>query len=308
MDRNTTSILIEKCHGVTEDVDSYVVDDITYKLKLEHYSRLDEQTNVDPITNKCLPMFKENDVPRLLSEFPSKTEDVIEEIAKLLELSWLDMNKINEDNGIEKLEKLVWRPLVKASQMIPIICIIKRQVDYLFVYFDQQNSMASLEQINLFADTTDVFSSKMDLIVTQFLNIFHFFAKHGIFPAFDLSHFSCEKHLWQAIDLYDIVLSIGSSNYENEQIPRIIDTVNMEDKTNNTLEYVTEQWRRGLLTNYDYLMKLNQFAGRNKKNLNYYPIMPWVHDFEGKGDFSLRPLNKSKYRINKGLLSFNDFN
>ncbi|XP_011180583.2 lysosomal-trafficking regulator isoform X2 [Zeugodacus cucurbitae] len=39
---------------------------------------------------------------------------------------------------------------------------------------------------------------------------------------------------------------------------------------------ITQQWREGLLTNWEYLMTLNQIAGRTYNDLMQYPIFPWI--------------------------------
>ncbi|KAH8234811.1 hypothetical protein KR032_003569 [Drosophila birchii] len=39
---------------------------------------------------------------------------------------------------------------------------------------------------------------------------------------------------------------------------------------------ITLQWREGLLTNWEYLMTLNQIAGRTYNDLMQYPVFPWV--------------------------------
>ncbi|EDV96847.1 GH16501 [Drosophila grimshawi] len=39
---------------------------------------------------------------------------------------------------------------------------------------------------------------------------------------------------------------------------------------------VTQQWRDGLLTNWEYLMALNQMAGRTYNDLMQYPVFPWI--------------------------------
>ena len=65
------------------------------------------------------------------------------------------------------------------------------------------------------------------------------------------------------------------------------------------LPEVVMQWVTGKLSNYDYLMILNQLANRSKGNPNYHPVLPWVMDFT-KPDGGYRDLAKSKYRLNKG--------
>ncbi|XP_012161091.1 uncharacterized protein LOC101454375 [Ceratitis capitata] len=39
---------------------------------------------------------------------------------------------------------------------------------------------------------------------------------------------------------------------------------------------ITQQWREGLLTNWEYLMTLNQIAGRTYNDLMQYPVFPWI--------------------------------
>lgn len=39
---------------------------------------------------------------------------------------------------------------------------------------------------------------------------------------------------------------------------------------------VVEQWRTRRITNFEFLMELNKFAGRTYDDLAQYPIFPWV--------------------------------
>lgn len=40
------------------------------------------------------------------------------------------------------------------------------------------------------------------------------------------------------------------------------------------------QWQRGLLSNYQYLLHLNNLADRSCNDLSQYPVFPWVlHDY-----------------------------
>jgi len=42
------------------------------------------------------------------------------------------------------------------------------------------------------------------------------------------------------------------------------------------LSYVTELWRNRLISNFEYLMQLNHFAGRSFNDLTQYPVFPFV--------------------------------
>lgn len=58
-------------------------------------------------------------------------------------------------------------------------------------------------------------------------------------------------------------------------------------------------WVHGRISNFYYLMQLNQLAGRRQGDPNYHPVLPWVVDFTvPHGRF--RDLRKSKFRLNKG--------
>jgi len=42
------------------------------------------------------------------------------------------------------------------------------------------------------------------------------------------------------------------------------------------LKQATHRWRHGLLSNFDYLLELNELADRTRNDLTQYPIFPWV--------------------------------
>jgi len=42
------------------------------------------------------------------------------------------------------------------------------------------------------------------------------------------------------------------------------------------IEKASNKWRKGLLSNFDYLMKINIYAGRTYNDLSQYPVFPWV--------------------------------
>jgi hypothetical protein len=48
------------------------------------------------------------------------------------------------------------------------------------------------------------------------------------------------------------------------------------DKKATDMEYQSNLWTQGILTNFDYLMILNNLASRSFSDLSQYPIMPWI--------------------------------
>ena len=41
-----------------------------------------------------------------------------------------------------------------------------------------------------------------------------------------------------------------------------------------------EQWEKGLLSNFEYLWIINQFADRSLTDVSAYPVFPWVWNFK----------------------------
>lgn len=58
--------------------------------------------------------------------------------------------------------------------------------------------------------------------------------------------------------------------------------------TEHTAESYMLQWQRGLLSNYQYLLHLNNLADRSCNDLSQYPVFPWVLD-----DYSSAQLGES---------------
>lgn len=64
------------------------------------------------------------------------------------------------------------------------------------------------------------------------------------------------------------------------------------------------QWWRGELSNFEYLLILNRLAGRRWGDHTFHSVMPWVIDFSTKPDVNSdagwRDLSKTKWRLAKG--------
>lgn len=80
----------------------------------------------------------------------------------------------------------------------------------------------------------------------------------------------------------------------------------LENNTNHhSLKEITSMWQEGKLTNFDYLIKINEFGGRSFNSPSQYPIFPWVlSDFCSENiDLS----NQNVYRdLSKNMLSINE--
>ena len=59
-----------------------------------------------------------------------------------------------------------------------------------------------------------------------------------------------------------------------------------------SLSILTRAWRKSLISNFDYLIRINAIAGRSMNDLGHYPIMPWV--LSNYTSTSLPDLTKSR--------------
>ncbi|OQS01931.1 hypothetical protein THRCLA_05639 [Thraustotheca clavata] len=59
---------------------------------------------------------------------------------------------------------------------------------------------------------------------------------------------------------------------------------------------LVDRWIVGDVSNLEYLLAINQAAGRTMRSLSKHPVLPWVIDFVG----NFRDLTKSKFRLMKG--------
>ena len=63
-----------------------------------------------------------------------------------------------------------------------------------------------------------------------------------------------------------------------------------------SLKDVQTQWILGHLSNFEYLMALNSFAGRTCKDLSQYPVFPWI-----LSDYESQDLDLSSQKVFRDL-------
>ncbi|EAR86245.2 beige/BEACH domain protein (macronuclear) [Tetrahymena thermophila SB210] len=68
---------------------------------------------------------------------------------------------------------------------------------------------------------------------------------------------------------------------------------------------IKDDWKKGRITNFDYLMQLNTYSGRSFNDLSQYPVFPWIiRDYKSselklEEDSFYRPLNQPIGAINR---------
>ncbi|KAL7447041.1 hypothetical protein ACHAXM_011573 [Skeletonema potamos] len=101
-----------------------------------------------------------------------------------------------------------------------------------------------------------------------------------------------------ALEFYDVhrngTLIAFSTNAEREEVlSKVLSTplpssifsssvlggaasINYKKFMNNLRAKITSQWVHGKMTNFDFIMHMNSFAGRTYNDLTQYPVFPWV--------------------------------
>ena len=108
-----------------------------------------------------------------------------------------------------------------------------------------------------------------------------------------------------ALEFYDVhrngTLIAFSTNVEREEVlSKVLSTplpssifsssvlggaasINYKKFMNNLRAKITSQWVQGKMSNFDFIMHMNSFAGRTYNDLNQYPVFPWVlADYESE--------------------------
>ncbi|CAJ0942790.1 unnamed protein product, partial [Mesorhabditis belari] len=180
-------------------------------------------------------------------------------------------------------ETVVRKPNI-IPHVRPVWLIIVYQ-ELVLVVSPFKSATFSFSQVLKFAHRNlDVQSEEIHLVLLQLIECLHQLSKRGIFPVYSSSLFECDNVIWLECDAV-----------------RALKTMRVEGivKEEKTLDQVTEMWRSRQISNFEYIIQINEFAGRKKGEIHNHPIVPWVVDFTSETD-GWRPLERTKYRLQKG--------
>lgn len=78
----------------------------------------------------------------------------------------------------------------------------------------------------------------------------------------------------------EVLTKVLSSNLPNSIFSSSLlvgsTSINYKKFMNSLRQKITNQWVQGRITNFDFIMHLNSFAGRTYNDLTQYPVFPWV--------------------------------
>lgn len=89
-----------------------------------------------------------------------------------------------------------------------------------------------------------------------------------------------ENHL----DREDVLTKVLNSNLHPDSIfSGYGSTVSYAKTIGNLKAKIIQQWVNGRMTNFDFIMQLNNLAGRSFNDLTQYPVFPWIiADYESE--------------------------
>jgi hypothetical protein len=61
-----------------------------------------------------------------------------------------------------------------------------------------------------------------------------------------------------------------------QNVPRLTSPPYLNPRTICENQTWTDLWQRRLISNFEYLMRLNTIAGRSFNDLTQYPVFPWI--------------------------------
>lgn len=165
---------------------------------------------------------------------------------------------------------------------LPPLKIIETEESF-YILYNYYNF--SMETVFRFSNEMIDTELKMLMLSYQLLRYLHFIHQQGLIHGYlSPNKLHLSDHCWVLISGLRCSYSINDSN----------NCVNISQEREN----ITKKWLSGEMSNFDYIIKLNEWAGRRHGDPNFHPIFPWVIDF--KTSTSWRDLTKSKFRLTKG--------
>jgi len=191
------------------------------------------------------------------------------------------------------------------SNITPMICALESDDAYYFITPHYRHSLYDLVTHSPCAvgDST----SKPLFVFYQLLQLLKDCHERGItLGEFGLHDVCIDNRLWVSVYLPLASLcrdSFEQHNYtitadvEEQGAPVVEEQVSSFNSV--SLCEALYLWQKGEMSNLDYLLCLNRYAGRKLHEPNNHPVVPWVTDFSQQQS-GYRDLSKSKHRLNKG--------
>uniref|UniRef100_F1KRK9 WD repeat-containing protein n=1 Tax=Ascaris suum TaxID=6253 RepID=F1KRK9_ASCSU len=213
--------------------------------------------------------------------------NVLNTLAALFDAPFVEI----DSNGIN----MIWRSGCAWGHISPIMFFARKEERCVCAMFPSR--AVPLRRFMLYAHNSRwTRSQAFNLLIRQLLDIFNEFATRSLYPLLSADVICADEDLWLSVDL---PLLLNERCFPRNPSSQKHSTEMSNELSECRLRDMTDAWCARRLSNFDYLMKLNEFAGRTRNQPDNYVIMPWVCDFSSE-DGGWRPLDRTKYRLNKG--------
>ena len=133
--------------------------------------------------------------------------------------------------------------------------------EYVFSQRDNDNKTTKEKCFIIFIKDIKEIMRRRTLLMNQSLEIFLKNGKSFFFNFFKIAH--CDKVFKNLMNINDNLLLKNKKN---------IITKDLKASIKNTLS----AFKKGEISNYEYLLKLNKYSSRTYNDLTQYPIFPWI--------------------------------
>ena len=125
------------------------------------------------------------------------------------------------------------------------------------------NKSSKYKAILIYCEDIQEIIQRRTLLINQSIEIFH---KNG--KSYFFNFFKIEK----IKDAYGYFNKINQKLFE-KNLPQFIFNTNNNE---NDIKKIVNYFRKGKITNYEYILYLNKYSTRSYNDLSQYPIFPWL--------------------------------
>ncbi|XP_075531916.1 WD repeat domain 81 isoform X4 [Dermacentor variabilis] len=198
--------------------------------------------------------------------------------------------------------------------LVPVYCALETSSEFLlFLEFREH----TVEHCGMFSSSALV-GSRLLFVVYQLLRVLRYLHDLGLpLGPLTLADLSLDHRFWlQATPPWWLALQADSwvessltgqlpiiRSSSSRRVSRITPSASIQEEEKveplPPLNELVDTWVKGKLSNFDYLMALNQLCGRTGANPQHHPVLPWVRDLS-QPEGGWRDLSKSKLRLTRG--------
>ena len=149
--------------------------------------------------------------------------------------------------------------------------------------FKEYNEKQKL--ILIFCEDIKEIIQRRTLLVNQSIEIFNKNGKSYFFNFFRTNEIE---------QIYNYLEEINNNLYKNNLEKFIFNTNNNKEE----IKILLENFHKGKISNYDYILNLNKYSSRTYNDLSQYPIFPWIINDYSQVKFIFESIANKKTKIN----------